>query len=192
VMAIITFIVYPIAGGERMDRQRESGSMARMTEEQYQQAREVAFKPVVRLISSVIAPVIAVLVFQILLLGGLAHGAARLAGGKGSFRSMMALTAHGGLIHPALGSLLALPLILVKKSVAGVSLSLAALFPTLDPHGLPFGLLGVFSLTGIWFVIVFALGIQETHRLARGRAALAAAVPWFVVSVLGAIAQMHS
>jgi len=109
-------------------------------------------------------------------------------GGEGTFRGTFALVAHARLVT-ALAGLVALPIILARQSVFTVSLSLAALFPSLGPGNIAYGLLSILSIFGIWFLYVLATGLREVHRLPSNLAWISAGIPWLAAGLMQAVSM---
>jgi hypothetical protein len=189
VTALIGWMVFGISRVESIERMKE-GRMAKfMPADAIQKMEEDAQNITTRqrIFGGVVMPVAMGLLLQILAYGAILHGIARAMGGQGSFSRTWALVAHCRLINPAAAGLVALPIILAKQSVFTVSLSLAALFPSLGPGSFIYGLLSIFSVFGIWFLVSIASGLEVIHKLPRNLAWVTAGIPWLAAGLFQAV-----
>lgn len=92
----------------------------------------------------------------ILVFAAVLKGAASVAGGSVGFRRMFAFSAYAGFIG-ALGSLIKIPLVLMKESI-DVRTSLAAFTPSLGIRDPMFVFLSSFDIFSIWQVVAFCFG----------------------------------
>lgn len=189
VAAVAGYVVTPIAMRESAERFADSRWAQNMPEEQLEQTVEQMKNPSMSaiMVQGVAGSVLAVLVGQILLFSAIAHGLARAMGGRGSFKSVMSLVSWSRLIYPVAGTVVALPMILARDTVFGISLSPAALFPEMDPMGVPFAVLSIFDLFGLWFLAAATLGLERVHAIPRVRAAIATGLPWLAGGLLGVL-----
>jgi hypothetical protein len=188
ILCITSYLTYPIVNREMAERVGDSFLNQFMTDEQLHQMQEDMRNPTTtKRLVSLGQITFGLLAFQIALTGFLAHILARLLGGNGRPRSVIALYAHARLIDPAAGELVKLPLVFATGSYLNVNLSLAALVPNLGVGNPVHDLLSIFSLFGMASLVVLVIGLEEIHGLPRDRAALAAGLPWLAGGLIRAI-----
>lgn len=189
VAGIAGYLITPIASRESAEHFSDSRWAQNMTEEQREEAVERMKNPstAVIMLQGVAGSALTVLVGQILLFSAVAHGLAKAMGGRGTFKAVMALVSHGRLIYPVLGTIVALPMMLARDTVFGITLSPAALFPDMDPTSVPFAILSIFDMFGIWFLVAVIVGLERIHAIPRGRAAICAGLPWLAGGLINVI-----
>jgi hypothetical protein len=96
---------------------------------------------------------------------GIAHLLMKMVGGKGLFRHSRAVVAWS-LLVPALGSLIKLPLMIVRKSMI-VETSPTLFIPKLEPSDRLFKFLSSFDIFTIWWMIVLLIGLSVAYRTSR-------------------------
>jgi hypothetical protein len=110
--------------------------------------------PTKQMMSGVLAAVLGGVI--ILIFAGVLKGAASVAGGSVSFRRMFAFSAYASVIG-ALGSLIKIPLVLMKESI-DVRTGLAAFAPSLSVREPMFVFLSSFDIFSVWQLVAFCFG----------------------------------
>jgi hypothetical protein len=108
--------------------------------------------------------------------------ASMMVGGKGGFRRTLDVVLLSGWVT-GIGFLATIPLILSKGSSLDVGYSLAPLLGLfgegVDTSSFTFRFVHAFTNGfAIWQLILLAIGLGAVHHLSRGKAWIAAAVPW--------------
>jgi hypothetical protein len=83
-------------------------------------------------------------------------------GGEASFKQLLAVVVHAGVIS-SLGQLFTAPLNLLRGA-AGSATNLAVLLPMIDESSFLGRLLGTIDLFIVWYVIVLAIGLAVLYR----------------------------
>jgi hypothetical protein len=183
VMWLFTGAVTHIAGPEQLELMRDSKLMKMMPEEQWQaQYRDALAPSLLKRVGDGAAGGLGTCVAAIILASVL-NLFAKLSGGKGRYKQMLALVLWTGLIPFVFGSVLKFALVMVKESVVGVSVGLAALLPDPDYTSFLHQFLTTFGdFTMWWALAVLVIGVEVVYELRRGTAVTVVLLPWALLS----------
>lgn len=152
-----------------------------MTDEEVEQAMQVAGSPVVLILGAVFAPVAIValmLIFAVVL-----NLLIPLFGGNASFVHVFSVVCTAALVKPV-SSLVRLVLTVVSRSVQ-VSTSLTLLTPNLPRTSFRYQLLGSFDVFIIWEMVLVAMGLTVTSGLKKNRSYILVFAVWLISVLLG-------
>lgn len=138
----------------RLSAQQKEQILDRMEEQQA--------KPVMKLLSYVIGPIVAIFVIFLVVSGFLYMGGNVLLGGEGSFKKIFSVYCWSNLVAIP-GFIVKMPLILVKKS-SQVQTSLAALMPSGSEENLLFKILTHTDIFVIWEIWLISLGLAIVYK----------------------------
>lgn len=180
-----TQISYPLV----MDMQREMAERSienrQLTPEQEQMAMQrfsQSDTPVNRIIT-IVFQLLGQLFWLVIMAGILMFGGNVLLGGESTFKTLLAITAHGWLVMIP-KTLLTVPLMLAKGSAA-VATSLQILIPQ-DQWMTPLGAaLGAVDLFAIWMIFLLATGISIAYRFSRAKAATLVISLYVMMALVG-------
>ena len=108
--------------------------------------------------------------FSLIVVAGVLHLAAKVAGGQASFRHTLAVVSWANIVGVALASLIKWPLILARGSSLGIAFGPAVLVADRGPTDALFQLLSFLDVLTIWTVVLMAIGLERVHALPRGKA----------------------
>jgi hypothetical protein len=131
----------------------------KVTPEAEAQMRASIDKPLTRAIPLVVGPILGI-VFTALI-AGILFGVFAVTGGTASFKQVMAVAAHAGVIS-SLSALFSLPFWFMKGSMSGVT-NLGALWVG-DERAFVARFLGTIDLFWLWYVFVLAVGLAVLYR----------------------------
>ncbi len=179
VIALSAYMTFPHAIADN-PKQLNTPQFQALSEDQQEQQLNLF-----RLIGTFAGPVI-VVVFT-LLFALLYWGVGNLAGGQPTFKGMWSVILFGGMISIVANSLIKLPLILQKETVAGVTFSPAALFGDLEFTDLKYRILFQLDLFNLWAMIVVGIGIAKVARISTAAGITISAI-FFVLGAAIAVA----
>ena len=113
---------------------------------------------------------------------GVSHLVMKMAGGKGRFRNARAVVAWGMLVT-ALGSIVKLPLMIVKGS-ALVETGPTLFFRSLEPSDRLYRFLSSLDIFTIWWLVLLVVGLSIGYRSSKGKAVVAGVVVWVLYMLL--------
>jgi hypothetical protein len=119
---------------------------------------------------------------MILIFAAVLKGAASVAGGQVGFRRMFAFVSYSTVIS-AFGSLVKVPLVLVKGSI-DVRTSLAAFAPSLDLRSPPAVLLSSFDIFSIWQVVALCFGFSVLSGFSIKKSSVIVIGLWAILLVI--------
>jgi hypothetical protein len=135
----------------------------------------IAFTPVGIIVMTVIFAGLYFVVFNVIL------------GGTASFKQVMSVTGHGGVIA-ALGVLLAAPVQYLQGTMSTMGpFTLSALVPMLDESSFLARFLGFLNVFSIWGAIVTAIGFSVLYRRKTGNIAIGLLVLTACIAALMAV-----
>ncbi len=164
VVAIFTSVLSgPMRIQEAVDRIDQN---PRLTAQQKEEIRETiedrSGRPVMKLLSYLIGPVVGVFIYILAVSAVLYFGGNVLMGGDAPFKRVLSVFSYSSLVAiPA--SIIKVPLMLVKKSV-NVQTSLAALMPSGSDDSVAFKILAKFDIFTIWQIALVALGLAIVYK----------------------------
>jgi hypothetical protein len=133
-------------------------------------------------IGLIVAPVVVLIIYVVI--AALCNVAANLVSGRSSFKKMMGLisfTAIIGIIEQALRLLIihmkGIENITSRDDLYSVSFSLTRF---IDADGFLRALLDSLSIFGIWFLVLFVIGVSVIYETSRKAALVPAAVMWLL------------
>jgi hypothetical protein len=185
VICISTYITFPHALSDNPAGIENPQFQALSEDQQAQQLN------LFRIIGAVGAPV-AVLVFT-LLFALIYWGLGNLMGGEPTFKGMFSMLLFGGMISIVANSLIKLPLIMQKETVAGVTFGPAVMLSDAAYTDLNYRMLASLDLFNVWATIVVGIGIAKVANIST-TAGMTISVIFFVLgSGLGiALASLAS
>ncbi len=185
VIAISAYMTFPHAIADNPG-QLNSPQFQALSEEQQEQQLSIF-----RLVGTFAGPVI-VVVFT-LLFALLYWGVGNLAGGQPTFKGMWSVILFGGMISIVANTLIKLPLILQKESVADVTFSPALLLPDdLEFTDLKYRILFQLDLFNLWAMIVVGIGIAKVARISTAAGITISAIFFVVGAAIGVALQSLS
>jgi hypothetical protein len=119
---------------------------------------------------------------------GVLHLLAKMVGGKGRFRNARMVASYS-LLVTALGSLVKLPLMVAKKTLA-VETGPTLFFPALEPSDRLYRFLSSFDIFTIWWVALLIVGLAIAYRIKASRAAIAVVILWVIIAILTTLTPM--
>jgi hypothetical protein len=166
---------------EALARQEEIMHDRGMTDEQVEQAMQVAKGPI-----PIVAGGIAGAIFfaiRLMLFALILNLFIPLFGGASGFKQVFAVVSYSALVMIP-GSILRLVLTGITKSPF-VATSLALLVSNMERTSFLYGFLGAFDLFILWEMVLVALGISCTNSVKKGNAYTLVFVIWFVSIFIG-------
>lgn len=121
-------------------------------------------------------------------MAGVLLGVFTVAGGEATFRQVLAVVAHAGIVS-MLQPLLAMPLNYQRATMSSAT-NLALFLPGLDEGSFLGGLLGFVDLFYIWYAVVLALGLAAVYRRRPTPIAVGLLSVLFVVAAVVAIVKV--
>ncbi len=181
-MSVISYFQIPL--NRQLMLLNERGVSAEQLEQQIEIADKFA------MIGLIVAPLIVLLVYVII--AALCNVTANLVSGKSSFKKMLCLVSFAGIIGIIEQSLKMLILhmkgienIASRDDLYAVSFSLTRF---IESDGILRALLESLSIFGIWFLIIFTIGVSVVYETDRKTAVVPTIVIW-VLGVLGIMLQ---
>jgi len=138
-------------------------------EEIYDRMDEQQSKPIMKLISYVIGPIVAIFFIVFLVSGLLYFGGTVLLGGETDFKKVLSVYSWSSMVAIP-GFLLKTPLMLLKKS-SQIHTSLAALMPSGSEEGLLFKILTHTDLFVIWEISLLSIGLAVIYKFSTKKTA---------------------
>lgn len=135
---------------------------AQQKEEIFDRMEEQRAKPVMKLISYIIAPIAAIFVIVFIVSGLFYLGINVLLGGEASFKKVLSVYCWSGLVTIP-GFIVKTPLMLVKKS-SQIHTSLAALMPSGSEENLLFKILTHTDIFVIWEIWLISIGLAIVYK----------------------------
>ncbi len=160
----------------RLSAQEKERIFDRMAEQQA--------KPIMKLISYVIGPIVAIFVIVLLVSGILYFGGTVLLGGEASFKKVLSVYCWSSLVAIP-GFILKTPLMLLKKSTQ-IHTSLAALMPSGGDQNLLFKILTHTDIFIIWEISLISIGLAVIYKFSTRKAA-GLVVGLYLLYVIGAV-----
>ena len=181
-IAVISWFQIPV--NQQVMSFNERGVSAEQLEQQMEMAQKFGF------VGVIVAPIIVLLVYVIL--AALCNVAANLVSGRSSFKKMLSLLSFTGLIGLIEQGLKLLIIhmkgienLASRDDLYAVSFSLTRF---IESDGILRAVLESLSIFGIWWLIIFTIGVSVVYQTSRKAALVPAAVAW-VLGVLGIMLQ---
>jgi len=170
IVMITNVLVTPFRMQEAIERIDQNPRLSPQQKEEFiDRMEEQQAKPVMKLLSYVIGPIVAIFVIVLVVSGFLYFGGNVLLGGETSFKKIISVYCWSSLVAiPAL--ILKTPLMLLKRS-AQVHTSLAALMPSGSDEGLLFKILTHTDIFVIWEIWLISIGLALVHKFSTKKTA---------------------
>ena len=123
-----------------------------------------------------------------LILAGLLYAAFRLAGAAGTFRQVLAIVAHAGVIL-MLRDVVSTPIVYARETLANPA-TLGLFFGVLDEASPLARFLGVIDLFVVWWTVVLAIGMSVLYGRPARRLALIFAGAYILLAVVITLAMV--
>ena len=121
-------------------------------------------------------------------LAGLLYAAFRLAGATGTFRQVLAIVAHAGVIL-MLRDVVSTPIVYARETLANPA-TLGLFFGVLDEASPLARFLGVIDLFVVWWIVVLAIGMSVLYGRPARRLALIFAGAYVLLAVVITLAMV--
>ena len=185
VQAAVTYLIMPAQGQDAALFTENSSFFQRLPEEQRAEIVEQQRNPssTRRVVSAAAAPIV---IFVFMLIFALLYwGVGNLLGGQPTFKKVLSMLLFASMIGLVAGSLIKLPLVLSKNTLAGVTFSPAMFMPDLAITSARYRLFAIFDLFAIWGTVVTGIGFAKASKISMG-AAMATSITFFaIISALG-------
>jgi len=170
IVMISSVIVTPFRVQEARDQIDQNPRLsAQQKEEIIDRMDDQQDKPVMKLLSYVIGPIVGVLLFVIAIAAACYFGGNVILGGETSFKKVLAVSCWSGLVAiPA--SIVKMPLMMVKKT-SQIHTSLAAIMPSGSDESLIFKILSHTDIFTIWQIWLIALGLAIIYKFSTKKTA---------------------
>ena len=185
VQATVTYLVTPAQGQDAALFTENSSLLQRLSEEQRAQIIEDQRNPssTTRMVTAVAAPVV-ILVFM-LIFALLYWGVGNLLGGQPTFKKVLSMLLFASMIGLVAGSLIKLPLVLSKNTLAGVTFGPAMFMPDLAITSARYRLFAIFDLFALWGVVVTGIGFAKVAKISTAAAMTTSIIFFAIISALG-------
>jgi hypothetical protein len=190
VLILVAIISSVLVADYRIQEARQKiAQNSQLTPEQreqiYERMDEQQSKPIMKLLSYVIGPIVAVFFIIFFVSAVLYFGGTVILGGETGFKKILAVYSWSSMVAiPAL--LLKTPLMLIKES-AQVHTSLAALMPSGTEESILFKILTHTDLFTIWEIYLVSIGLAVVYRFTTRKAA-GLVIGWYLFYVILAVA----
>ncbi|MBN2619731.1 YIP1 family protein [candidate division WOR-3 bacterium] len=166
---------------EALTRQEEIMRDRGMTDEQIEQAMQVAKGPIPIVAGSIVGAIF--FAVRLVLFALILNLFIPLFGGANGFKQVFAVVSYSALVMIP-GSILRLILMGITRSPF-VATSLAVFVQNMDRTSFFYGFLGAFDLFVLWEMVLVALGISCTNSIKRANAYTLVFAIWFVSIFIG-------
>lgn len=185
IQATVIYVIIPAQGQDAALFTENSSFFQRLPEEKRAELIEQQINPsrTRRMVSAFFGPV-AIFVF-LTIASLLFWGVGNLLGGQPTFKRVLSMLLFASMIGLVAGSLIKLPLVLSRNTLAGVTFSPAMFMPELDIASPRYRLLAIFDLFSIWGMVVTGIGFAKVSRISTAAGVITATVFFGLVSTLG-------
>lgn len=152
------------------------------TPEQVEQA--LAMSSAMMVPMSIVGAIVVTIII-LFVTAGIAHLLMKMLGGKGRFRKARAVVSWGMLVT-ALGSLIKLPLMMVKDSMF-VETSPTLFFKALEPSDKLYKFLNTFDVFSLWWLVLLVIGLAIGYRTSYAKSIVTVVVLWVLMMLLSVL-----
>lgn len=187
VQAAFLYLVAPAQGKDAALFTENSSFFQRLPEEQRAEIIEQQRNPspTRRAVSAIVGPILIFVFFLIFAL--IFWGVGNLLGGEPTFKKALSMLMFAGMIGLVAGSLIKLPLIISKDTLAGVTFSPAMFMPELDIASSQYRLFAIFDLFALWGTVVTGIGFAKISKISTAAGMFTSFAFFAVISALGYI-----
>jgi hypothetical protein len=114
----------------------------------------------------------------------------RLVSTQGTYAAVLSVLLHASLIDKLLGSAVRLPIILIRKSAAQVSTSLAMIFPKMEIFSTSFTILKQFDFFQLWMFGILAFGLAAVFKMSLKKALVMSFGLWLLKALFNVVGSL--